>query len=104
AELGLVGAGVRDAADDLRGLHGHGFFSSSAIDRRVPRLTQIPGQPDPPGRRPPGCPFQPRCSHTLPEVCGTEIAAPLRVSEPHTTACVRAHEIALATEEEGDPR
>ncbi|MGW5170410.1 ABC transporter ATP-binding protein [Streptomyces nodosus] len=74
------------------------------IDQRVPRLTQIPGQPDPPGRRPPGCPFQPRCSHTLPEVCGTEIAAPLRVSQLHTTACIRAHEIALATEEEGDPQ
>ncbi|MFE1936867.1 ABC transporter ATP-binding protein [Streptomyces sp. NPDC059474] len=82
------------------------------IDRRVPRLTQIPGQPDPPGRRPRGCPFQPRCSHALPEVCGTEMGAAVRVSDLHTTACVRTHEIALATDREialatdreGDPR
>ncbi|MFJ3492029.1 ABC transporter ATP-binding protein [Streptomyces sp. NPDC086091] len=92
------------------------------IDRRVPRLTQIPGRPDPPGRRPRGCPFQPRCAHAVPEVCATEPAAPLPLTALHTTACVRTHEIApapardtapaaqgpaagdRAAESEGDPR
>ncbi|MFD3487470.1 ABC transporter ATP-binding protein [Streptomyces sp. NPDC058665] len=63
------------------------------IDRRVPRLTQIPGQLPPPGQRPRGCPFQPRCPHARPALCGTESASPLRVSTLHTTSCVRAHEI-----------
>lgn len=63
------------------------------IDRRVPRLAQIPGTPSPPGRRPPGCPFQPRCPHARPELCGTEPALPLQVADLHTTSCVRVREI-----------
>ncbi|AXK31668.1 ABC transporter ATP-binding protein [Streptomyces armeniacus] len=63
------------------------------IDRRVPRLVQIPGQPPALGERAAGCPFQPRCAHVRPTLCGTEPPAPLQLSASHTTSCVRAPQI-----------
>ncbi|MYS86214.1 ABC transporter ATP-binding protein [Embleya scabrispora] len=63
------------------------------IDRRAERLVQIPGQPPLPSERPTGCPFQPRCPHVVPSVCGDVDAPPLAIDATHTTACVRFHEI-----------
>ncbi|MFE2869828.1 ABC transporter ATP-binding protein [Embleya sp. NPDC059259] len=67
------------------------------IDRRAARLVQIPGQPPLPTERPTGCPFQPRCAHAVPAVCGEVDPAPLAVDTTHTTACVRFHEIESVT-------
>lgn len=36
------------------------------LDHRVPRLRQIDGAMPRLGERPPGCPFAPRCPHTMP--------------------------------------
>ncbi|MFE3200271.1 ABC transporter ATP-binding protein [Embleya sp. NPDC059237] len=63
------------------------------IDRRAERLAQIPGRPPLPSERPTGCPFQPRCAHAVPSVCGEPDAPLLAVDATHTTACVRHHEI-----------
>ncbi|GGO93147.1 ABC transporter ATP-binding protein [Wenjunlia tyrosinilytica] len=63
------------------------------IDRRTARLTQIPGRPPQPGERPAGCPFQPRCPHAEPAVCGDAGTVPVAVADSHSTACVRVHEI-----------
>lgn len=53
------------------------------------RLTPIPGMSPPPGQSPPGCAFAPRCP--VAELrCAQGIPAPVRVSDGHWTACVRA--------------
>jgi oligopeptide/dipeptide ABC transporter ATP-binding protein len=50
------------------------------------RLPTIAGTVPPPGRRPPGCPFAPRCGRRLPR-CGAEMP-PLAILSPgHRAAC-----------------
>jgi oligopeptide/dipeptide ABC transporter ATP-binding protein len=60
----------------------------SAGSRRE-RLTQIPGQPPTPADRPPGCPFQPRCTLSRGrEECRTRTPDPVEAGDPqHRSAC-----------------
>ena len=63
------------------------------LDQDHDRLIAIPGNLPEPSRRPSGCRFSARCVHALP-ACG-EAIPPLRTVQPdHTTACIRAGEIA----------
>ena len=55
-------------------------------------LLPIPGQAPPPGRRPEGCFFAPRCPEALPE-CTAGPPPTLEVEPQHLARCVRAHEI-----------
>jgi len=53
------------------------------------RLPSIGGTPPEPGRRPPGCPFAPRCAHAV-AACGAAVPrlAPVPGSDPrHRVAC-----------------
>ena len=63
------------------------FESLIRIDQPADsKLKPIPGAPVIPIRLPPGCPFRPRCRHSMP-VCETEDPA-LRVGKPgHSIAC-----------------
>lgn len=51
------------------------------------RLPAIPGTVPPPGSRPPGCPFAPRCEDALPR-CREELPA-LPAGTAHAAACLR---------------
>ena len=58
-------------------------------DRPMSRLPSIGGTPPEPGRRPPGCPFAPRCTLALP-ACSAAVPrlAPVPGSDPrHRVAC-----------------
>jgi peptide/nickel transport system ATP-binding protein len=75
----------------------------------IPRLTGgrslvgIPGYAPAPGRRPPGCPFAPRCSMHIPE-CDEDVPALLQVQPRHSVRCIRAHEVVTQTQAKtGDP-
>lgn len=57
-------------------------------------LRGIPGYAPRPGRRPPGCPFQPRCTFAV-ERCAVEMPPETVVSEDHRVRCWRAAEVAL---------
>jgi peptide/nickel transport system ATP-binding protein len=58
-------------------------------DAPMARLASIGGTPPEPGRRPPGCPFQPRCSLAVPK-CTQSVPRlmPVKGSDPrHRVAC-----------------
>lgn len=57
---------------------------------RSRKLAAIPGVPPSPFQRPPGCPFQPRCSRALPS-CATE-RPELVVAGPSRLACWNPNE------------
>jgi peptide/nickel transport system ATP-binding protein len=56
-------------------------------------LVGMEGQPPSPGRRPPGCLFEPRCSHAMP-ACATDRPAMVDVDGgAHWARCFRAREL-----------
>jgi peptide/nickel transport system ATP-binding protein len=63
------------------------------IDRRMGRLTTIPGSVPPPGQWPEGCHFAPRCAHVR-EACRTVRPALESVEVGHSVRCLRSAEIA----------
>jgi peptide/nickel transport system ATP-binding protein len=56
-------------------------------------LEAIPGHVPPPGRRPNGCVFEPRCAVALPRCCEGE-PPPVDLEPNHAVACFRAAEVA----------
>jgi peptide/nickel transport system ATP-binding protein len=65
--------------------------------RRTERLRPIPGQPPSLIRRPPGCPFHPRCSFAT-EICPAEMP-PLTGGTAHLAACHHQDRVAEARAE-----
>ncbi len=65
------------------------------LDHRVPELTTIPGSVPPPGARPEGCRFAPRCSFAQ-EECLSVAPPLLELAVAHDVRCHRAAEIAPA--------
>ncbi|MEO3997016.1 ABC transporter ATP-binding protein [Mesorhizobium sp. CAU 1732] len=66
------------------------------LERRLARLTAIPGSPPPIGNRPAGCSFHPRCTFAV-DRCRTEMPALRRIGATEA-ACHRAEEFGpLAT-------
>ncbi|WP_194916544.1 ABC transporter ATP-binding protein [Catenulispora rubra] len=63
------------------------------VDRKTARLVPIPGQPPSPHDRPVGCPFGPRCAHTVAGVCDVPQLPMTRVSPGHDSACARVLEL-----------
>ncbi|RKT56134.1 ABC transporter ATP-binding protein [Saccharothrix australiensis] len=59
-------------------------------------LAAIPGDPPPPGRRPAGCAFHPRCADAVAE-CATTAPGPVEVGPGHVARCLRAHRAGRAT-------
>jgi peptide/nickel transport system ATP-binding protein len=59
-------------------------------DRR--ELIGIPGRAPSPGRRPPGCAFQPRCTMAVP-ACSAEPPEMRMVDNEHFVRCLRAAEV-----------
>ncbi len=56
-------------------------------------LVGMEGQPPSPGRRPPGCLFEPRCPHAIP-ACSAGRPAMIAVNgDAHQARCIRAQEI-----------
>ncbi|HET9102592.1 MAG TPA: ABC transporter ATP-binding protein [Solirubrobacteraceae bacterium] len=51
-------------------------------------LSAIPGRAPSPGRRPPGCPFAPRCDLRI-DACERELPAPEPVGPEHEARCIR---------------
>ena len=56
-------------------------------------LEAIPGHVPPPGRRPSGCVFVPRCTFAVP-VCSRAEPPPVDLEPEHSVLCVRASEVA----------
>ena len=56
------------------------------LDKRVPRLPSIPGQPPDLGNLPPGCAFAPRCSKVMP-VCKKEAPSERQLTADHSLRC-----------------
>ncbi|NOZ29514.1 MAG: ABC transporter ATP-binding protein [Chloroflexi bacterium] len=57
-------------------------------------LPTIEGSIPPPFSRPPGCPFHPRCSEFMPDVCNRRIPALHPVNEEQSASCFLYHDIA----------
>jgi peptide/nickel transport system ATP-binding protein len=53
-------------------------------------LQPIPGQPAPPGSRPAGCPYSPRCSRRG-RACGHSAPPAITLSEGHEVACANPY-------------
>jgi peptide/nickel transport system ATP-binding protein len=75
----------------------------------IPRLTGgrsllgIPGHAPSPGRRPPGCPFAPRCTMHIP-ACDADVPPLIPVGPEHSARCIRAHEVVTQVQTKaGDP-
>jgi oligopeptide/dipeptide ABC transporter ATP-binding protein len=66
--------------------------SLPSIERRVDRLLVIPGRAPSPQDLVVGCPFLPRCSHSVVEVCSQApmTLEPLPGEAQHGSACIRA--------------
>lgn len=64
------------------------------IDRAAVRLANIPGTVPPPGQRPRGCPFAPRCEQAMPR-CEAALPAMRELSGDHAAACLLIGEAAL---------
>jgi peptide/nickel transport system ATP-binding protein/oligopeptide transport system ATP-binding protein len=58
------------------------------LDQRKARLDAIPGTLPEPGRRPPGCPFAPRCPIAIP-ACAEALPPLATHASGHTAACIR---------------
>jgi oligopeptide/dipeptide ABC transporter ATP-binding protein len=61
-------------------------------DPDVPLARPLDGEPCDLAALPPGCPFQPRCPHAVPAVCGT-LPILRETAGGHRVACARAEEI-----------
>ncbi|WP_105382694.1 ABC transporter ATP-binding protein [Neorhizobium alkalisoli] len=61
-------------------------------DAPAARLSSIGGTPPEPGRRPPGCPFAPRCPVAM-DICRKEVPKlePISSEGSHRAACFAAH-------------
>src|SRR5690606_14487698 len=46
--------------------------SAPTLDKDLSTLVAIPGRPPLPGRRPPGCPYAPRCRHRM-DICEAKV-------------------------------
>jgi peptide/nickel transport system ATP-binding protein len=85
------------------GTPGHPY--SSMLLASVPmlgeptRLSGIPGTAPPPGSRPPGCFFEPRCPSAI-DVCRTEFPPETRLAGDHAARCWRAAEVSARVETE----
>ncbi|HJW74774.1 MAG TPA: ABC transporter ATP-binding protein [Thermoleophilia bacterium] len=64
-------------------------------------LVGMEGQPPAPGRRPPGCHFEPRCSYALPECSSGSPPAVFVEAGSHFACCIRAEEIARTSSGHG---
>jgi len=80
-------APVRDLFDRPAHPYTRGLISSLPnLDRRVDRLTSIPGQPPQLHDVPPGCPFAPRCSEAM-DICSRKAPPEVRMASTHRVAC-----------------
>ena len=75
----------------------------------IPRLTGgrslvgIPGHAPSPGKRPPGCPFAPRCRLRIDE-CDAGVPEMLQIAPDHQSRCIKALEVVDYQQDEyGDP-
>ena len=69
-----------------------GLFSSLPnINKRMPRLTPIPGAMPDPVRLPQGCSFAPRCAYAV-EACFQTEQSDFNVSDTHMVRCSRYQE------------
>jgi len=65
----------------------HGLISSlPRLDKRVGKLSSIPGQPPPLYALPPGCPFAPRCEHAS-DLCRTKAPPETYIAAGHRVSC-----------------
>jgi peptide/nickel transport system ATP-binding protein len=55
-------------------------------------LTSIAGMAAPPGRRPDGCFFHPRCEYAI-ERCTAGAIPPMEMGDRHLSWCIRSHEL-----------
>ena len=60
-------------------------------------LVGMEGQPPSPGRRPPGCLFEPRCPHAIPECSAARPALAAVDVASHEARCIRATELILSS-------
>jgi peptide/nickel transport system ATP-binding protein len=66
-------------------------------------LVGIPGHAPSPGKRPPGCPFAPRCSLRIDE-CEARVPDMVELSPDHASRCIKALEVVGYEQAEyGDP-
>jgi peptide/nickel transport system ATP-binding protein len=94
-------------ADKLFDSSGHPY--TRRLVGAIPRLAGgrslvgIPGHAPSPGKRPPGCPFSPRCSLRIDE-CDARVPDMLELAPDHSSRCIKAHEVVGYTQAEyGDP-
>lgn len=80
-------AAVRDLFDNPAHPYTRGLIGSLPnLDRRVDRLTSIPGQPPQLHDVPPGCPFAPRCAEAM-EICSRKAPPKVSIAESHHASC-----------------
>lgn len=80
-------AAVRDLFDRPAHPYTRGLIGSlPKLDRRVDRLTSIPGQPPQLHDVPSGCPFAPRCSEAK-DICSQKTPPEVSLSSSHRVAC-----------------
>ena len=60
-------------------------------------LVGMEGQPPGPGRRPPGCSFEPRCPHAIPQCSATPPRMVAVNGATHQARCIRAKELVLTS-------
>jgi peptide/nickel transport system ATP-binding protein len=94
-------------ADKLFESSGHPY--TRRLVGAIPRLAGgrslvgIPGHAPSPGKRPPGCPFAPRCRLRIDE-CEAAVPDMLPIAPDHTSRCIKALEVVdFKQDEYGDP-
>ena len=93
-EVGAVAA----VSSRMRHPYTRGLFASIPVpgaDKNIRPLSSIPGQLPPPGERPPGCHFGPRCSFFVAGRCDVLPVPMAAVGEArgHASRCLRVAEI-----------